>query len=235
MKNLLWIDVETTDLDPGPEACLLEIAAVITDHNLNELGSFEATLKYDPDELPWGEEAREMHEQNGLFEDVRNGRYERVEDLEKDLIMWYLKAYPGSNDLQLPLAGSNPEFDRLWVLAWFPSFSRFIHYRNFDVNALYTFFDVDKDKTGRERTHRAMDDVRSDIRFTSQLETIRKAFIKHDVTALVREANDLGYSTTPSDDHQEDEYNPPQVEKHVFTNPGTEIEGFPYDESDAHK
>ena len=43
MKRILWLDLEMSGLDV--EACrILEVAAIVTDLRLNELGSYEAIV-----------------------------------------------------------------------------------------------------------------------------------------------------------------------------------------------
>lgn len=53
---LVWIDIETTGLDPT-EDILLEVAAIVTDDHLNQLGEFSTlVLNHDPTMLypSWG-------------------------------------------------------------------------------------------------------------------------------------------------------------------------------------
>jgi oligoribonuclease (3'-5' exoribonuclease) len=44
-----------------------------------------------------------------------------------------------------------------------PDAAAFLHYRQFDTNTLYYFFDHKKEKV--DRPHRGLDDLRQDIEF----------------------------------------------------------------------
>ncbi|HWT40196.1 MAG TPA: exonuclease domain-containing protein, partial [Dongiaceae bacterium] len=46
-KNLLWVDLEMTGLDPMEDR-ILEIGAIITDWNLKEVATYEAAIKVGP-------------------------------------------------------------------------------------------------------------------------------------------------------------------------------------------
>ena len=71
---LFWLDFEVTGLDVRPgRGELLEYAVVLTDLELNEIESIEGVI---PQEMPWIEDiledkAREMHEKNGLLNEVK--------------------------------------------------------------------------------------------------------------------------------------------------------------------
>ena len=46
-KRLLWIDLEMTGLDPVEDR-ILEVAAIVTDWEFNEIASYEAVKKVGP-------------------------------------------------------------------------------------------------------------------------------------------------------------------------------------------
>ena len=50
----------------------------------------------------------------------------------------------------------------------FPKLANKFHYRSFDVNTLYAFFNVPKDKN-RVDTHRALDDIMRDLNACREL------------------------------------------------------------------
>ena len=60
------------------------------------------------------------------------------------------------------MAGSNPSFDRGFLKAQMPKVETLFQYSSFDMNTLYAFFSIEKDKN-REETHRAQDDLTRDI------------------------------------------------------------------------
>lgn len=192
MQPLLWIDCETTGLDPEGNA-LLEVAAVITDERPEVFPRvFQGVLVRDNvDDLCWNKFAREMHEKNGLIDELQlpamveeretfmpgsltpikldYGRYGSVNELEEALEDWCYSTIQALCHYRhlaiptrgLPLAGSNPGFDRDWLEEWMPGFSKLIHYRSFDMNTLYYFFGTKKEKDARP--HRALDDLFADI------------------------------------------------------------------------
>jgi oligoribonuclease (3'-5' exoribonuclease) len=79
----------------------------------------------------------------------------------EDRLEWFAKKYAGR-----PLAGSNPGFDRAFLLEHFGRVARHFHYRLFDVNTLVAFFDILKPRTNR---HRALADIYDDLRLTQEL------------------------------------------------------------------
>ena len=46
-KNILWIDLEMTGLDPIEDR-ILEVGAIITDWNFKEIATYEAAIKVGP-------------------------------------------------------------------------------------------------------------------------------------------------------------------------------------------
>jgi oligoribonuclease (3'-5' exoribonuclease) len=55
-----------------------------------------------------------------------------------------------------------------------PQVERMFHYRSFDINSLYIFFEVDKDRN-RVESHRAKEDIERDI---AQLQRFRGYYHK---------------------------------------------------------
>lgn len=113
IPKYLWADCETTGLEPRNGDLILEVAAVITDAELRQIGpSFEALIYNGSDEfgqvrsdlalsVPRNKLALEMHTKNGLLEELRttprhiattrdgNIRgYDRLPDVEYHLINW---------------------------------------------------------------------------------------------------------------------------------------------------
>jgi oligoribonuclease len=68
---LVWIDVETTGLDPDYDQ-LLEVAMVITDSELEPIAGFDSVVHW-TEFLGVNETVFKMHTDNGLFEDCRAG------------------------------------------------------------------------------------------------------------------------------------------------------------------
>lgn len=218
MQRLLWIDVETTGLDPK-ENDLLEVAAVVTDEKCHVVSCFQGVLVGDEeqvDRLRFNDFTRRMHTENGLIReltmeptagcearevfmpgslaplDLDSGRFACVNELEEELENWYRatldslytrrgEAIPRRG---LPLAGSNPGFDRGWLEEWMPAFAKSIHYRSFDMNTLYYFFESVKSKDDGPRDHRALGDLFADIdklqEFRSRLQSAEEKAWQYD-------------------------------------------------------
>ena len=74
-ENLIWIDLEMTGLDPDTD-CILEIATLVTDKQLNVLAEGPVVaVHYDEAVLTaMGEWCTRQHGQSGLTQRVRDSR-----------------------------------------------------------------------------------------------------------------------------------------------------------------
>ena len=73
-KYLLWVDLESTGLSTREDA-IIEVAAVLTDADLNELGRYESLVRLDEagwERLMANDFVRTMHEGNGLLDALRD-------------------------------------------------------------------------------------------------------------------------------------------------------------------
>lgn len=162
MIPLLWVDLETTGLDES-QGLVLEVAARMTDYHLDETSRFHAVVNYPDDAFALTHlqpVVQEMHTKNGLLEEVSNSR-ESLETVRENFANWLFSCYKLGE--KRPLAGSNPEFDRRWLNLHLPEASAFLHYRSFDMNSIYYFMDIDKNRVKGKGTHRANDDLDHDI------------------------------------------------------------------------
>lgn len=160
MKPLLWCDVETTGLDER-KGKLLEVAFVMTNEKLEEIGATSLVIHHKPETLDplMDDYVRQMHTDNGLLEAVQavSTDVERVEQgLLWQLLHWRECWYP------LPLAGSCPSFDRLWLEAHMPMLARLPTHQHFDMSTFRFMWDLPKPDKGGMR-HRALADIRADI------------------------------------------------------------------------
>ena len=75
MKKILWVDLEMTGLDVDKEV-IIEVAAIVTDLELNELGDYHAIVKQPQSYLDnmdqWN---TEHHGESGLTAAVATGTY----------------------------------------------------------------------------------------------------------------------------------------------------------------
>lgn len=164
--HLIWVDLETTGLDTKSD-CILEVAAVITDNQLEVLRKSHWVLHFDlEDHLKSGGEISEnvlaMHRKNGLWKRcARSGLFPRhVEDhLTKFIVE--------SNAAGAPLAGASVHFDRKWLEAKMPKAMEYVHYRNVDCSALWElarrWYGVSLSHADSPYEHRAQYDVLQSI------------------------------------------------------------------------
>lgn len=180
-EKLLWVDIETTGLDVEKDEPV-EIAAVLTDGDLNEVDAFEALIA--PSEtalfrLVTCEPALAMHRANGLFDAILSvlpTRKEHSVTAAEDGIMLMLDAHCGPED-RIVLSGSGVgTFDSRVIKMRMPMLADRLTYYPHDVGVLRREF---KRATGRDLTdvngakpHRAMDDIRLHIEESRAFRTL---------------------------------------------------------------
>lgn len=132
-ERLVWIDCEMTGLDLGADA-LIEVAALVTDFELNVLGDGVDIIVKPPAEAleQMGDFVRDMHEKSGLLKELENG-VTMAEAEERTLA--YIKEHcpDGSRP---PLAGNTVATDRSFLARDMPTLEQFLHYRIVDVSSI---------------------------------------------------------------------------------------------------
>jgi oligoribonuclease len=143
-EMLLWIDTETTGLDP--EKCkLLEVALVVTTNELDVCWEHSWVL---PHPIETRDEAVEyvqkMHDTNGLWKDCE-GEYARAialynpadpqthftKGVESEILREMRKWTEAGST---PICGSTIAFDRRFLEVNMPSVAAHFSYRNLDVS-----------------------------------------------------------------------------------------------------
>jgi oligoribonuclease len=164
-EYLVWIDCEMTGLNPDTE-CLVEIAAVVTDFDLNvldegidlvikpRLGTVEAM----------GDYVRKMHTDSGLIREFASGI--ELADAEAQVLEYIKKYIPTAKTS--PLAGNTIGTDRMFIAKYMPALDAHLHYRNIDVSTIKelskrwyprSYFQAPKKDGG----HRALADILESI------------------------------------------------------------------------
>lgn len=132
-EKLVWIDCEMTGLDLGTDA-LIEVAALVTDGDLNVLGEGVDVLIRPSDEqlAAMGDFVREMHTKSGLLDQLHSGT---TMDAATQLVLDYVREYvPIAR--KVPLAGNTIGTDRAFLARDMPELEQWVHYRNVDVSSI---------------------------------------------------------------------------------------------------
>lgn len=123
-----------TGLDLGSDR-LIEIAALVTDSDLNVLGDGVDVVIHTDDEALTGmvEVVMKMHTKSGLIEEVRASTVDvaTAETMVLDYIRDHVKV---ANTV--PLAGNSIATDRGFIARDMPTLDSFLHYRMIDVSSI---------------------------------------------------------------------------------------------------
>ena len=160
MKKLLWIDMEMTGLDPTREV-ILEVAALVTDIELNELDTYESVLKQPPSYLDAMDDWNKKHHgESGLVARVPQGREPAL--VEDDLLRLVDKHFEAQE--RPVIAGNSIAQDRSFIDRHMTRLAERLHYRMLDVTAwkivMAARFGLAYDK---KKAHRALDDIRESL------------------------------------------------------------------------
>jgi oligoribonuclease len=132
--ELVWIDCEMTGLDLRRDR-LIEIAALVTDADLNVLGEgIDVVIHADDEALDnMVEVVARMHKSSGLTEEVRDSTIDlaAAEQLVLDYIRTHVKAAKTA-----PLAGNSIATDRGFIARDMPALDNYLHYRMIDVSSI---------------------------------------------------------------------------------------------------
>ena len=163
--RLVWIDCEMTGLDLEADA-LIEVAALVTDFDLNVLGDgIEIVIKPPREALDQMVEfVQHMHETSGLLEELDNGT--TLEDAQAQ-VLDYVKAHC-PNGSRPPLAGNTVATDRSFLARDMPELEQFLHYRIVDVSSIKElsrrwFPRAYYNAPAKGGNHRALADIRESI------------------------------------------------------------------------
>ena len=131
--RIVWVDCEMTGLDLVDDA-LVEVAALVTDSELNVLGEgVDVVIKPPPESLDQMVDfVRDMHTSSGLLDELANG----VTIVEaQDAVLSYIRSQcpDGSRP---PLAGNSVATDRAFISRDMPELEQALHYRLVDVSSI---------------------------------------------------------------------------------------------------
>lgn len=167
-RELLWLDVETTGLDPH-DHYLLQVAGMVTDYDGNQLSDeFEYVVHYSEQEiaeklLPVATDyVLSMHCRTGLWHRLPDGVPPPVIDQAILEVLRRIEPEPR----RLRLAGNSVRLDANFVDRYLPLTSAHLHYRLVDVSGfewlMLTRGILDAPYSKR-LTHNAIDDIRESL------------------------------------------------------------------------
>jgi len=150
----LWIDLEMTGLEVEKER-IIEIGAIATDTDLNEIDRFHCIVKQ-PQELldKMDEWNTKHHGESGLTAKIPNGLSEK--EAESQLLKWTQEIF---KDEPVIIAGNSIGQDRLFLNKYFLDFSKLMHYRQLDVTAFKLAYAPKGLVYKKNNSHRAIDDI----------------------------------------------------------------------------
>ncbi|WP_321326752.1 oligoribonuclease [Thiomicrorhabdus sp.] len=132
-KNLIWIDLEMTGLEPK-EHKIIEIATVVTDSDLNVLAEGPVlAIQTQQSELDKMDDWCTTHHGNsGLTKRVQDSTVTMQQ--AEELTIEFLKDYVPAG--KSPMCGNSICQDRRFMVEQMPTLEAFFHYRNLDVSTL---------------------------------------------------------------------------------------------------
>jgi oligoribonuclease len=163
--RMVWIDCEMTGLSLVDDA-LVEVAALVTDSELNVLGEGVDVVIRPPAEALAGmpEIVREMHTTSGLLKELDAGT--TLADAERQVLAYVRKHVPEAG--RAPLCGNSVGTDRGFLARDMPDLETHLHYRIVDVSSVKelsrrwyprAYFNSPAKSGG----HRALADIRESI------------------------------------------------------------------------
>jgi oligoribonuclease len=163
--RIVWIDCEMTGLSLERDA-LIEVAALVTDYELNQLGDgIDLVIKPPAEALEQMDDfVRDMHTTSGLLTDLDRGI--TLEDAQAQVLSYVREWVPEAR--KAPLGGNTVGTDRGFLARDMPELEAHLHYRVIDVSSIKelsrrwyprAYFNAPKKSGG----HRALADIRESI------------------------------------------------------------------------
>ncbi len=163
--RIVWIDCEMTGLSLEHDA-LIEVAALVTDFELNQLGDgVDVVIAPPPSALAqMNDFVREMHTGSGLLDDLADGV--TMEEAQARVLAYIREWVPEAG--KAPLGGNTVGTDRGFLARDMPELESWLHYRIIDVSSVKelsrrwyprAYFNAPSKSGG----HRALADIRESI------------------------------------------------------------------------
>jgi len=129
--NLIWLDMEMSGLLPDTDR-ILELAAVVTDAQLNVIAESPVLVLHQSDAVLDGMDAwnKGTHGRSGLIDKVKASTLD--EEAATDAMLAFLKEHVPAG--KSPMCGNSICQDRRFMARYMPRLEAFFHYRNLDVS-----------------------------------------------------------------------------------------------------
>ncbi len=173
MDALLWVDIETTGLDPNTDY-LLEIAWQFTTLGGAALGDVRHHIsaywpRHDSVAYPWPQVVVDMHVASGLLDDIYNPEVPKApmaQAIRSALRNDIASAKIGDGVETIYLAGSSVHFDRSFIERKMPGALDGVSHRHFDVSTLKILWQMSTGEKFTSRAphqpeHRAVNDIKN--------------------------------------------------------------------------
>lgn len=168
-SRMVWVDMETSGLDPRTDIPL-ELGIKVTDvEGIGERLTFRSLIF----ETDWyalitdglDPIVLEMHTKSGLIADMIDhpGPFLNAAEVEEQALAW-LDDNLGLRAGAYPMCGSTINFDRAFMLERMPNLHNWFHYRNVDVSTLKTVCRLVNPRVAenipkKRDTHRVIEDI----------------------------------------------------------------------------
>ena len=175
-NNLVWLDMEMTGLDPDRD-CIIEVAIVVTDSQLNALSQAPVLVIHQADAIlgamdDWN---KGTHARSGLIDKVKASKLTESA-AEEQLLAFLAQHVPGKTS---PMCGNSICQDRRFLARHMPRLEAYFHYRNLDVSTLKELAKRWKPEVAKglvkQGKHEALADIYESI---DELKYYREHFLK---------------------------------------------------------
>ncbi|WP_432696525.1 oligoribonuclease [Marinobacterium sp. YM272] len=163
-QNLIWVDLEMTGLIPEKDR-IIEMAAIVTDANLNLIAEGPVICVHQSDELldQMDEWCTRQHGQSGLTDRVKASTISEAEAEQTMLEFLQKHVEKGAS----PMCGNSIGQDRRFLYAYMPELEAYFHYRNLDVSTIKELARRWRPEllkgVKKKGSHLALDDIRDSI------------------------------------------------------------------------
>ncbi|APH01921.1 oligoribonuclease [Janibacter indicus] len=132
-ERIVWIDCEMTGLSLEHDA-LIEVAALITDYELNQLDEGIDIVIRPPEAAltQMNDFVREMHTTSGLLDVLAEGT--TLAEAEEAVLAHIRQVVPDAG--KAPLGGNSVATDRAFLVRDMPGLEAHLHYRMIDVSSI---------------------------------------------------------------------------------------------------